>query len=240
MVMGGVGKVRSFRISRRLLLCAAFFFVAYVPFSAYLVNRYLDLRRDNTAQKERIERLERDLARSNHVVNKSREYILFLEDYALQAEKPADQTAEQVKPADKRVSVPVRVLSGEEAQGQEQKVAIEELVMERQGGKLSVNFKLVNRLAADAGLGGYIFMLAKTKDSLPRQEWTFPPVKLVNGLPETFRRGQIFLIQRFKAIQGKLTVGAGQDAPSILEILVYDQAGNILLNKDFEIANAPQ
>ena len=88
-------------------------------------------------------------------------------------------------------------------------------------------------------MGGYVYIMAKNQQSPPRQEWTYPQVKLVNGIPETFKRGQVFLIQRFKPIQGKLTVGSGQDAPTILEILVYDQTGNIMLHKDFEIDYAP-
>jgi hypothetical protein len=239
MVMGGTGKVRSFRISRRLLFWAVFFFAAYIPFSVYLVNRFLELRHANFAQRERIERLERDLLRSEHAVSKSREYIVFLEDYVLQTEKSTEGAAEPAKTPEKRAAAVAPKPSDEQAREQDQKVSIQDLVIDKQGGKLAVNFKLVNLLPGDTAIGGYVYMMAKSKDSPPRQEWTYPQVKLVDGLPETFRRGKVFLVQRFKPMQGKLTVGSGQDAPAILEILVYDQAGNMMLQKDFEIPPTP-
>ena len=240
MVMGRVGKVRSFKISRRLFFWAALFFAAYVPLSVYLVNRYFELRNAAVAQRETIELLERDLLRSTNALSRSKEHIVFLEDYILQMEKPAEQAAEPAKSPDKRPEAVARKPA--EATGQEQNeqtVSIEDLVVEKQGGKLVVNFKLVNLLPGDASVGGYVYILAKTQGSPPRPEWTYPQAKLVNGIPENFKRGQLFLIQRFKPIQGKITVGSGQDAPTILEILVYDQTGNIMLHKDFEIDHAP-
>jgi len=240
MVMGRVGKVRSFKISRRLFFWAALFFAAYVPFSVYLVNRYFELRNESVVQRESIERLERDLLRSTNTLSRSKEHIMFLEDYILQMEKPAEQAAEPAKSPEKRAEVVSRKPSEEKGPEQNQAtISVEELVVEKQGGKLVVNFKLVNLLPGDAGIGGYVYIMAKNQGSPPRQEWMYPQVKLVNGLPENFKRGQLFLIQRFKPIQGKLTVGSGQDAPTILDILVYDQTGNIMLRKDFEIHVAP-
>jgi hypothetical protein len=240
MVMGRVGKVRSFRISRRLFFWAALFFAAYVPLSVYLVNRYFELRNATVAQRESIERLERDLLRSTNALSRSKEHMVFLEDYILQMEKPAEQAAEPAKSPEKRAEAVARKPSEEKGQEQNKEtVSVEDLVIEKQGGKLVVNFKLVNLLPGDATVGGYVYIMAKNQESPPRQEWTYPQVKLVNGIPENFKRGQVFLIQRFKPIQGKLTIGSGQDTPTVLEILVYDQSGNIMLHKDFEIDHAP-
>ena len=240
MVMGRVGKVRSFRISRRLFLWAVLFFAAYVPLSVYLVNRYFEVRNTAVAQRGRIEILERDLLRTNNDLSRSKEHIVFLEDYILQLEKPGEQAAEPAKSPEKRAEAVARKPSEEKGQEQnEDTVAVEDLVIEKQGEKIVVNFKLVNLLPGDASVGGYVYIMAKNRQSPPRQEWTYPQVKLVNGIPETFKRGQLFLIQRFKPIQGNFTVGSGQEAPTVLEILVYDQTGNIMLHKDFEIEYAP-
>lgn len=239
MVMGRVGKVRSFKLSRRLFFWAALFFAAYVPFSIYLVNRYFELRKTNAAQRESVERLERDLLRSTNALSRCKEHIAFLEEYILQIENPAEPAAEPAKSPEKRAETPARKAPEEKAPEQTQEtVSVEDLVVEKQGGKLVVGFKLVNLLPGDAGIGGYLYIMAKTKGSPPRQEWTYPQAKLVNGIPENFKRGQVFLIQRFNPIQGKLTIGSGQDAPAMLEILVYDQTGNIMLHKDFEIHDA--
>lgn len=239
MFMGRVGTVRSFRISRRLFFWAVLFFAAYVPLSVYLVNGYFKLREANVAQIAKMERLERDLVRSTNALSRSKEHIVFLEDYLLRMERPAEQTGESAKSPEKRAEAVAPKSTADRAREQhEETVSIEDLVIEKQGGTLAVNFKLVNLLPGDATVGGYVYIMAKNRESPPRQEWTFPQVKLVNGLPETFKRGQLFLIQRFKPIQGKLSVGSGQETPTLLEILVYDQTGNIMLRKDFEIDRA--
>jgi hypothetical protein len=240
MVMGRVGKVRSFRISRRLLFWAVLFFLAYIPFSVYLVNRYFELYYTNVDQKEKIELLEKELLRSNNAFSRAKDHVAFLEDYLLELEKQGGQASEPSKPVGKQSDTGSQKAS--EAKAPEKKgerISIEDMVMERQGTNLTVNFKLVNPDPGDAAVGGYVHMIAKGEETPSRSDWTFPQQKLVNGLPENFRRGQVFLIQRFKPIQGKLHVGSGPDAPTILEILVYDQSGEIILQKEFEIVHAP-
>jgi len=240
MIMGRVGKVRSYRISRRLFLWAVLFFAAYLPFSVYLVNRYFELRNENVAQRGKIERLERDALRGDNALSRSKEHIAFLEDYILQIDKPAEHVSEPPKAPEKKPEAVALKPSEDKAGARDEKiVSVEELVTEKQSGKLNVSFKLVNLLPDDTSVGGYVFIMARNKEAPPSQDWTYPPVKLLSGLPETYKRGQVFLIQRFKPIQGKLTLNPGEDAPAILEILVYDQAGKIMLHKDFEIAHAP-
>jgi hypothetical protein len=239
MIMGRVGKVRSFRMSRRLLFWAVLFFAAYVPFSVYLVNRYFEARTVTMTQRQRIERLEKDLLRSSNALSRSKEHIAFLEEYISQSEKSGDQTVEPDKFQGKRAETVTGKPFEEQAQNHVgETVSVEDLVIERQGEKLAVTFKLVNLLPGDSSVGGYVYVLARNEKSSPRQEWTYPPVKLINGLPETHKRGQVFLIQRFKLIQGKLTVGSAQDTPTILEILAYDQAGNVIAHKNFKIDHA--
>jgi hypothetical protein len=240
MVMGRMGKVRSFRISRRLFFWAALFFVAYIPFSVYLVNRYFELYFTDVGQKHKIEFLEKDLLRSNHALSRARDHIAFLEDYTLQLEKQGDQASESSKPQEKRAGTSSQKDSEAKAPDKEGgKISIEDMVMERQGTELNLSFKIVNINPGNAGVGGYVHMIGKGEQTPPRRDWTFPQEKLVNGLPENFRRGQVFLIQRFKPMQGKLNVGSGSDAPTILEILVYDQSGEIMLQKEFQIGHAP-
>jgi hypothetical protein len=114
-------------------------------------------------------------------------------------------------------------------------VSVEDLVMKKQGGTLEIHFKIVNLLPGNATVGGYVHLAAKGEGGTVRPEWTYPQVNRVEGLPESFRRGQMFLIQRFKPMEGKLPVGLGPDAPTLLEILVYDQAGGIMLQKEYLI-----
>jgi hypothetical protein len=102
MVMGKVGKVRSFRLSRRLFVLALLFFAAYLPISAYLVNRYFDLSRANETQQVRIERLEQDLTLSANALSRSKEHILFLKDYISQMEKGEERASPPPRPRAKK------------------------------------------------------------------------------------------------------------------------------------------
>jgi hypothetical protein len=240
MIMGRMGKVRSFRFSRHLFFWAALFFLLYLPFSVYLVNRYFALNYTDLGQKKKIGFLEKDLLRSNKALSRARDHITFLEDYAVQLEKQGEQTSEPSKPQEKQAGTGSQKDSEAKAPDNNgEKISIEDMVMERQGAKLNVTFKIVNVSPGNAAVGGYVHMLGKGEQTPPRSDWTFPQEKLVNGFPENFRRGQVFLIQRFKPMQGKLNMGPGSDALTTLEILVYGQSGQIMLQKEFQIAHAP-
>lgn len=233
MVMGKVGKVRSFRLSRRLLFLALLFFAAYIPFSAYLVNRYFDLSHENRSRQRHIERLEKELSQSAIALSRSKEHILFLEDYVLQVEPPDERASRPPKPQAKKAGDVDGSRADSRVEGMTKEiVSVEDLVLEKRGDVLEVDFKVVNLLPDDTTVGGYVHLTAKKEGGATRLDWTYPQVKRVDGLPEDFRRGQMFLIQRFKPIQGLLPLGSGPDAPSVLEILVYDQAGEILLQKE--------
>ena len=236
MVMGKVGKVRSFRLSRRLLFWALLFFAAYLPFSVYLVNRHFDLSHRNRDRQNKIELLEKDLTRSAQALSRSREHILFLEDYIFQMENRDERTSQPAKPQAKKAEEVAATPPDAKVREKEQAiVSVENLVMEKQEGALGVHFKIVNLLPGEAPVGGYVHLAAKGEGGTVRPEWTYPQVNRVEGLPESFRRGQMFLIQRFKPMEGKLPVGLGPDAPTLLEILVYDQAGGIMLQKEYLI-----
>jgi len=57
-------------------------------------------------------------------------------------------------------------------------------------------------------------------------------------MPVNYRKGQIFLIQKFKQIRARLNLGAPSESPSSLKVLVYDQSGEIILGKETDIAQA--
>jgi len=236
MVMGKVGKVRSFRLSRRLLFCAILFFAAYLPFSAYLVNRYIELSHRDETRQDKIALLEKELSRSANALSRSSEHILFLEDYIFQMKDRDEQASQPAKAQAKKADHVAGRTPDTEVQAKDQAmVSVEDLVMAKQGGALEVHFKIVSLLPRDTALGGYIHLTAKGEGGAGRPEWTYPQVKRVEGLPENFQQGLMFLIRSFKTMEGKLPVGSGPDAPTMLEILVYDQAGGIMLQKEYQI-----
>lgn len=236
MVMGKVGKVRSFRVSRRLFFLTFLFFATYLPLSAYLVNRYFDLSRTGKDQQVRIERLEQDLLLSANTLARSKEHILFLEDYISQMEARGEGRAQQATSPEKGSEGAGAPLPGEQAQAKEEAiVSIEDLDVEKKGDRLLIHFKIVKLLPGDNSVGGYVHLAAKGREGSIRPEWVFPQTRWIDGFPEDFRLGQMFVIQRFKPMEGKLPLDEGHHDPIALEILVYDEAGGILLQEAFKI-----
>ena len=236
MIMGKLGKVRSFRVSRRLLFWAFLFFAAYLPFSAYLVNRYFELTHLNKSHQEKLALLEKDLSRSANALSRSKEHILFIEEYILEIENQAQQAPGPAStPARREGDLAASPRDTRAPHREEAIVAVEDLELAKLGNFLEVQFKIVSLLSEDTSVAGYVHLRAKAEEGLSRPEWVYPQVRWVEGFPENFKRGQMFLIRRFKPMEGVLPVGSGPDAPTMLEILVYDQAGKIILKEEYQI-----
>jgi hypothetical protein len=236
MVMGKVGKVRSFRLSRRLFLLALLFFAAYLPISVYLVNRYFDLSRTNENQQVKIERLEQDLLLSASALSRSREHAVFLKDYIAQMENRDERASQSPASRGKKAERTDATPPDSKTQGKKDAiVSVEDLVMEKKGDLLLVHLRIVKLLSDENSVGGYVHLAAKSEEGSIRPGWVFPQSIWVDGFPEDFRRGQMFLIQRFKRMEGTLSLGENPDAPTVLEVLVYDEAGGIMFQKQFKI-----
>jgi uncharacterized coiled-coil protein SlyX len=235
MVAGRTGKLRSFGISPRLLFWAALFFLVYIPLSVVAINRYLELRRSHSAQSNTLNHLEQEVASQRKTIARTQQQLAFFQDYVRQLEETDQQPTESSKPEKSVTKRGEEAGAGEKASKAQEMVGIEDLSIQRQGSRMLVNFKLVNMQPGDTTVGGYLHILARAKHSDPLKEWAYPPGKVVNGFPENYRKGQVFTIQKFKLIQGRFNLGQDSESPSSLRVLVYDQAGAIILQKDFEV-----
>jgi hypothetical protein len=235
MVMGKTGKVRSFGISRRLLFWAALFLLAYLPLSVLAINRYLELRRSHLVQAETMTFLEKDLEEHRKALVRSNQHTAFLQDYVRHLEQTSEQVMESSKP-EKPAAKRAETGPGEKAPRGQEIVNIEELAIQKQGSRMLVSFRLVNLQPGDSTVGGYLHIMARGKQSDSPKEWAYPQGKVVNGFPENYRNGQVFTIQRFKPIQGRFNLGQSLESPSSVRVLIYDQAGAIILQKDFEVS----
>ncbi len=234
MVMGRSGKVRSFGLSRRLLFWAALFFLAYLPLSVLAINRYLELRRSHSIQADTVSLLEKEIEDHRKAMARSNQHLAFLQNYVRQLEETSEQAIESSKPekpaAKRAESSPV-----EKAPKGREVVAIEDLIIQKQGSRMLVSFRLTNMQPGDSTVGGYLYILAKGTLSDPPKEWVYPQGKVVNGFPENYRNGQVFTIQKFKPIQGRFNLGSGSETPASVRVLIYDPSGAIILQKDFEV-----
>lgn len=236
MVVGKTGKVRSFGISGRLLFWTAVFLLVYLPLSVWAINRYLELRHSHSVQSETVALLEKEIEEHRKALVRSNQHMAFLQDYVRHLEETNEQAIESSKP---EKPAPKRAESGaaeKGAKGQEA-VSIEDLVIQKQGSRMLVSFKLVNLQPGDSGVGGYIHILARGRQKDSPKEWAYPQGKVVNGFPENYRTGQVFTIQRFKPIQGRFNLGQSLDIANSVRVLIYDQSGAIILQKDFEVSS---
>jgi len=253
MIMGRVGRVRSFKISPRIVFWAAVFFALYIAVSILIIHRYFDLRKKSAAMGERLNRFEQALPKSEKELLKSRQHIALLEDYIKDLEKrdeeeSAPRTAEKARETPrKETPKKVEPLPAKQPEEKEQQpepatlklVAVEDMVVQKEGARMTVGFKLVNAQQGETAMGGYIHIIAtRQKDDLLKA-WSYPQQELEEGMPKNFRRGQLFLIQRFKPIQGKFNLGSSSETPTSIKVLAYNHTGDLIMKREYEVNNAP-
>jgi len=215
-----VGKVRTFKISSRLILLASLFFLFYIMATIFLTNAYFDIYRINKIQADRIDELSRELIKTTKNLERSKQHIALLDDY-IKEEKA--QSPEPMSTVDYTESSFPKL------------VDIDEIKVKRDGSKININFRIINRQSNEEPIGGYIFVLASVKDSDQSEVWVYPNSSLKDGLPANYKNGQRFLIQRFKSISSKYTLSKSTNKPLILKILVYDRNGTLILKKVVEV-----
>jgi len=235
MVAGRSGKVRSYGVSPRLLFWAALFLLAYLPLSVLAINRYLELRQSNAVQAKAVALLEKELEEHRKALARSNQHMAFLQDYVRHLEDASEQAIDTTKP-EKPSTKRAESVTGEKASRALETVSIEDLAIQKQGSRMLVSFRLVNMQPGDNSVGGYLHILARGKQSDVPKEWAYPPGKVVDGYPENYRNGQVFTIQRFKPIHGRFNLGKSLESPSAVRVLIYDQSGAIILQKDFEVS----
>jgi len=226
MIFKELGKVKTFRISPRVLLVAFMFLIFYIVATIFVTNKYLAYFypfRSTGIDKmraEKIVKLSRELIKTTKSLERSEQHIALLEDYI---EEDKEQSPEPVSTSDyTESSSPILV-------------EIEDLKVKRDRSTIDVTFRIVNKQLNEEPIGGYIFILASIRDSDRSEVWVYPSSPLKDGLPINHRRGQRFFIQRFKSISSKYKLSRSTDKPLILEVLVYGRDGELILKKVVEV-----
>jgi hypothetical protein len=242
MIMGSLGRVRSFEISPRIVFWTSLFLVFYIPFSVFIINRYFVLRNVHQLQSSKMSLLQKDAADHQKALLRSREHIAFLEEYIASLENGELQerpSASTKKP--KTASAGTAGVSPQKSEESSFKnagiVHIEDMVIAKEGSRLEIEFRLVKTEQGEEAVGGYVHIIAKEGGPDTPQLRTFPYEELVDGLPENYRRGQLFLIKWFKPIEGRFDLRPESDPPSSIRILVYDRSGALILEDEYEVPN---
>ncbi len=233
MIIRGVGKVQSFKISPRIVFWAAAFFLIYISASIFIINKHFDLRRTHLAQSERIIQLKRQSSESKQNIHRFEQHLAMLRDYIDQLETRGEQ--QDLPPKNEYLQYKGTARSVVDISNV---VDVKDMVIQKEESRIIVDFKLVNTQPGENVVGGYLHIIAMGKDPNPPPEWTHPEEKIQNGLPLNFRRGQFFLIRRYKPIHSKFNLFSNSETLTSVKVLVYDRSGVIILEKEFEVSNA--
>ena len=245
MVMGRVGKVRSFKVSPRVLFWTFLFLLIYLPVSILVINQWVGLRREVTVQQQEIDRLGVELARAERTLFKFQQHVTLLESYIDSLEsgeeqraavRATDETAaraaeEQPEAPREETAPPEPVVRG--------LVGVEQMAIEREEDAVQVSFNLTNVAEGGEPVSGYVHILASGKENGSPWWDLYPRGEVAeDGIPESYRRGLPFIIQRFKPIQGRFSPGPGRGLPDAVRVVVYDDTGRLIYNEAFEVENA--
>ena len=216
MIFKGLDKPRTFEISSRLISWASLFFIFYIVATIFLTNKYLDIYRVNKMQARKIAELRIELIKTTKSLERAKQHIALLDGY-IREEK--EQGPEPMSTADYTESSSPKI------------VDINELKVKRDGSTIEVTFKIVNKQLNEEPIGGYIFVLARPKDLYRSEVWVYPSSPIKEGLPVNYTNGYRFSIQNFMPFSAKLGLGKSLDKQLILEILIYDRDGKLILKK---------
>jgi hypothetical protein len=224
-----------------MILVLTIFLIIYIPTSIFVINRHLDLRRSHLAQTEEMGRLRTEISENKKTLHKYEQRLALLNDYM---DGLREGTEEELTPMQGR-----NILAQGSARQDESRtrytdeeessdlVDVRDMVIEKDGPAMSVKFKLVNIKPGDEAVNGYIHILAMGEGADPPPERTYPQVKVQDGFPINFRRGQIFLIQRFKPYSITFDLLPNSETPIAVKVLAYNRAGELILEKEFEVTD---
>jgi len=224
MIFKEVGKVRRFTVSSRLILCGVALFLLYIVVTIYFTNKYLAyfyIYKTDKIQADEIAELRAKNIKKDRELERSKLHIALLDDYIKEGKEQSPE--------------PMTTTGDYTESSLPKLVSVEELKVRRDRSTINIAFRIVNKQSDDEPIGGYIFILTSIKDSDRSEVWVYPSSPLKNGLPVNYRQGKRFLIQRFKSISSEYRLGKLTDKPLILEILVYNRDGELILKKVVEV-----
>ena len=242
MVSRGVGKVRSFSLSPRILLVSLLFLACYIIVSLFIINGYFDKLRTNKDQLIKIDRLQKQIENTRKLLYQSEQRVILLKKHDKNSKPEVAISLEPVRP--EKIELEKTEEAGDveaedalEEAPKEATVEIKDLATRKEEGKLTVSFKIVNTDQGDTPLRGYVHIIVTDKESDPLQLWTYPKVALRDGVPIDYKRGRLFVIKNFRTIRGEFFLDSHEGSALSLKILVYNQSGNQILQRGFEVEN---
>ena len=244
MIIGSVGKIRSFKLSGRAFLWVLIFLLIYIPASVLVINRFFEIRYSNKIISEELDLQIVKLKESWRAYHKAMQHVALLEDFLTDLEtngrkKDENQEDNSIKEKNE-VNETKNTEQDDKGELKSEKIVdTQDIIIQKEGSLITVDFKLVNLQSGENALAGYIHIIAESRNIDPPNVWTYPKEKLENGYPISFRKGELFIIKRFKPIHGRIDLLSTNIPPSLIRVIVYDQSGKLILEKEFEVSNTP-
>lgn len=241
MVIRNVGKIRSFRISHRIVFIALGFLFLYILTSIYIFNKFFNFRTINRALENKVNILEADQKKNQKLLHDMGLYTASLEDHIRNIKEgetapegdskeiPAPDTGQAADSpsdssrADSGKSMPVRV-------------EIRDIEIRQTQTDMNIDFKLANMLPEKDPAEGYIHIIAMDADNRCPGTWNSSRDELSDCLPVNYKKGRQFAIQRFKLYPNKFEINSDSEFPASVIILVYDQSGHMILKKVIDVS----
>ena len=243
MIVGKIGKTRSFKISSNTLLCYVLFFSLCLLSLPFFINGYFNELRVNNDQREELKKIRGEFNDTKMALHRFKQHTTLLEE-AIEdfndVEKTGEKPTRPVKVETKKADPLVTSMPAEEMQQrpeQNQQLIIADPVFHKFDNKLTVNFKLVNKHPGNGRVRGYVHITAVYEQEGQGKFISFQKATLKEGLPVDYKLGQLFFIKRFKVIKGEYLLGPGIAFPSSIRVLVYDHSGELILQNRFKVNN---
>lgn len=246
MLIGSIGKIHSFKISRRFLFYTLAFLSLYIFLSIIVFYLYFRLYFEQDKKIAAFKDMETELHEKRRALDQNRLYTEGLEDYIKNLRRGSDGSVKKSNPSDADLKEGIAPADNEKiiekGEVSPQKEAVVNTVDVRdikfRIGKsgLTFEYKLTNNLAEHGPAEGYIHIIARDKNGEYPPDWN-KDKDIQDGTPADYKKGQEFFIQRFKTYQRQYKMLPDYELPSLIRILAYDRSGKKILEKDIPVTD---
>ena len=262
LLIGDLGKVASFHVTRSLLLALPAFLVAILGVVTYSVVSYNFARLENRGLRRDVDRLRAELETAEKAREKALVGLTVLQDRVEQsARKESPASDQETRDAASRVTKPgpaatasvkaseapkPRALSLPPTGAKKEKIAsppslprivVKDLKIwqEPESNTFKFQFVLKNIDRESGKIAGYTFLVLKPQEASEEPVRAFPWSPLKDGKPATFKRGQYFSIARFKSVRARLVDVSTISRFKTATVYVYSETGDLLVEEVFEV-----
>ncbi|MBN1278110.1 MAG: hypothetical protein JXA35_11540 [Deltaproteobacteria bacterium] len=248
MIVRGVGKVRSFKLSTRFLFWSLLFFVLYIIASVIIINEYFSEIRKSRIHSGQHQQLKQEFEEKEKELYRTNQHLAFLKDYINKIE--SGETANLEPPEIKREKPEAEIPEPYPGSGEVDEVTVEretvhsepekdavdikDFNFKQEGAELTVDFRLINTGQSKDAVSGYVHIIAVDDKEDSQQFWASPKVLMQEGVPVNYKQGQLFVIKYFKEIRGRYLFETADVSPSFIKVLVYNRSGDLILERVFE------